>query len=129
MKIEHVAIWAKNIECLKNFYIKYFDAESNKKYVNSKKNFESYFLTFGSGTRIEIMQKPEIPESKNDVYKQSIGIIHFAFSLGSKEKVDQLTEKLKDDNIEILDGPRHTGDGYYETAFLDPEGNRIEITN
>ena len=75
------------------------------------------------------MQKPEIPESKNDIYKQFTGIIHIAFSLGSKEKVDQLTEQLKNDNIEILDGPRKTGDGYYEAVFLDPEGNRIEITN
>jgi lactoylglutathione lyase len=129
VKIEHVAIWAKDIERLKEFYIKYFNAELNKKYVNPKKNFESYFLSFDSGARIEIMQKPEIPESKNDPYKQFSGIVHIAFSLGLKEKVDMLTEQLKRDNIEILDGPRHTGDGYYETAFLDPEGNRIEITN
>ena len=129
MKIEHVAIWAKDLEKLKDFYIKYFNAESTNKYLNLKKNFESYFLRFDSGARIEIMHKPEIPESNNDIYKQSIGIIHIAFSLGSKENVDQLTDLLKNDNIEILDGPRYTGDGYYETAFLDPEGNRLEITD
>ena len=129
MKLEHVAIWAKNLEKLKVFYVKYFNAKSNSKYCNPTKNFESYFLTFESGARLEIMQKPEIPESKDDIYKQFTGIIHIAFSLGSKEKVDKLTELLKNDNIEILDGPRVTGDGYYETAFLDPEGNRIEITN
>jgi len=129
MKIDHVAIWAKDIEKLKGFYERYFNAKSNDKYINPKKNFESYFLSFESGARIEIMQKPEIPESTNDVYNQFIGIIHIAFSLGSKEKVDELTIRLKNDNIEILDGPRETGDGCYETAFLDPERNRIEITN
>ncbi len=129
MKLEHVAIWAKDLEKLKSFYEKYFNAKANNKYSNITKNFESYFLTFESGTRLEIMQKPEIPESKNDVYKQFTGIIHIAFSLESKERVDELTELLIKDGIEILDGPRVTGDGYYETAFLDPEGNRIEITN
>ena len=129
MKIDHVAIWTKDIEKLKSFYVKYFNAKTNNKYTNSKKIFESYFLSFESDTRIEIMQKPEIPDTKNNAYKQFTGIIHIAFSLGSKVKVDELTEQLKNDNIEILDGPRKTGDGYYETAFLDPEGNRIEITN
>jgi lactoylglutathione lyase len=129
MKIEHVAIWTKDIEKLKGFYEKYFNAKSTNKYTNPNKNFASYFLSFESGARIEIMQKPEIPESKNDVYEQFTGIIHIAFSLGSKAKVDLLTKQLRNDNIEILDGPRKTGDGYYETAFLDPEGNRVEITN
>ena len=42
--------------------------------------------------------------------------------------MDELTHRLRADGYEILDGPRTTGDGYYETAFLDTEGNRIEIT-
>ncbi|MCP4177539.1 MAG: glyoxalase [bacterium] len=127
MKIDHVAIWAKDIERLKSFYIKYFNAESNNKYINSKKNFESYFLSFESGARIELMQKPEIPDTKNDAYEQFVGIIHISFELESEKRVDELTERLKNDGIEILDGPRKTGAGSYETAFLDPEGNRIEI--
>ncbi len=129
MRIDHVAIWAKDIEKLKSFYEKHFNAKPSSKYTNPKKNFVSYFLNFESGSRIELMQKPEIPESKNNVYKQATGVIHIAFSLGTIEEVDELTERLKNDNVEILDGPRRTGDGYYETAFLDPEGNRIEITN
>lgn len=129
MKIDHIAIWTKNIENLKSFYEKYFNANSNNKYINSKKNFESYFLSFESGTRIELMQKPEIPDSKNDVYKQFMGIIHLSFELESEKHVDELTEQLKNDGMEILDGPRRTGDGSYETAFLDPEGNRVEIMN
>jgi len=129
MKIDHVAIWAKDIEKLKSFYEKYFNAKSNNRYTNPKNFFESYFLSFESGARIEIMQKPEIPDTKNDVYEQFIGITHISFYLNSEKEVDELTEKLKNDGIKIIDGPRKTGDGSYESAFLDPEGNRIEIMN
>ncbi len=56
------------------------------------------------------------------------GFIHVAFSVGSKEKVDELTAKLKDDGYEIVSGPRTTGDGYYESCVVAMEGNQIEIT-
>ncbi len=128
MKIEHIAIWAKDIEKLKNFYANYFQANVGLKYFNAKKNFESYFLNFDGGCRLEIMQMPDIPESKNDALKQFTGIIHFAISVESKEIVDTLTERLRNDGYEIVGQPRTTGDGYYESVVLDPEGNRIEIT-
>jgi len=128
MKIEHIAIWAKDIEKLKNFYANYFQATVGPKYFNTKKNFESYFLNFDSGCRLEIMQMPGIPESKNDALQQFTGIIHFAISVDSKEIVDKLTERLRNDGYEIVGEPRTTGDGYYESVVLDPEGNRIEIT-
>ena len=128
MKIEHIAIWAKDIEKLKNFYANYFQATVGLKYFNAKKNFESYFLNFDSGCRLEIMQMPGIPESKNDALQQFTGIIHFAISVDSKEIVDKLTERLRNDGYEIVGEPRTTGDGYYESVVLDPEGNRIEIT-
>lgn len=128
MRIEHVAIWTNDLERLKDFYKIYFKGVSGEKYINTAKNFESYFLTFESGSRLELMKMPTIPETKNDPLKQFTGIIHLAFSVGSKEKVDQLTEKLKLDGFSVLDGPRTTGDGYYESTVLDPDGNRIEIT-
>ena len=128
MRIEHVAIWTNDLERLKDFYKIYFKGVSGEKYINTAKNFESYFLTFESGSRLELMKMPTIPETKNDPMKQLTGIIHLAFSVGSKEKVDQLTEKLKLDGFSVLDGPRTTGDGYYESTVLDPDGNRIEIT-
>ena len=128
MKIEHIAIWAKDIVKLKNFYANYFQASVGLKYFNAKKNFESYFLNFDSGCRLEIMQMPGIPESKNDALQQFTGIIHFAISVDSKEIVDTLTERLRNDGYEIVGEPRTTGDGYYESVVLDPEGNRIEIT-
>lgn len=128
MKIEHIAIWAKDIEALKEFYIKYFGAVSNEKYINRKNVFSSYFLVFESGARLEIMQMPTIPDSVNDPYKQFTGFIHLAISVGSEDRVTSLTNELANDGYEILDGPRKTGDGYYESTVLDPEKNRLEIT-
>ncbi|MGC4022507.1 MAG: VOC family protein [Cyclobacteriaceae bacterium] len=126
MKIDHIAIWVKDLEKQRSFYEKFFKAKSSEKYVNELKNFHSYFLSFDSGARIELMHKPETPANKNE--GQSIGIIHFAISVGSKEKVDSLTQELRQAGFSVLDGPRTTGDGYYESVILDPESNRIEIT-
>lgn len=128
MKIEHIAIWTKQLERLKQFYVHYFDAKANDKYHNPSKNFSSYFLSFDDGCRLELMQMDGVPESKDDLYAQFTGLIHFAISVGSERAVDQLTERLVADGYEKLDGPRHTGDGYYESCVFDPDGNRLEIT-
>ena len=128
MKVEHIAIWAKDLEKLRQFYEKYFEARSNKKYTNSEKGFSSYFLNFDSGARLEIMQMSSIPETANDPYKQFSGLIHLAISVGSAEKVNSLTANLAENGYKVLDGPRKTGDGYYESTILDPENNRIEVT-
>ena len=128
MKIEHIAVWAKDIEGLKVFYETYFGAQSNDKYTNPAKGFSSYFLSFEAGARIEIMQMESVPDSSNDPYAQFTGLIHIAFSLGSEDNVDALTARLKEDGFEVLDGPRRTGDGYYESVVLDPENNRLELT-
>lgn len=128
MKIEHLAIWVKDLEKMKAFYEKYFDGKANDQYFNPKKNFRSYFLTFTSGCRLELMHKPEIPSNLNDAHLQNIGITHFAVSVGSKEKVDALTGRLRKDGFSIIGEPRTTGDGYYESVVFDPEKNRIEIT-
>ena len=128
MKVEHIAIWTKDIEGLRQFYEKYFDASSNEKYTNSEKGFSSYFLSFDSGTRLEIMQMSSVPKTANDPYKQFTGLIHIAISVGSAEKVDTLTANLAKNGYGVLDSPRETGDGYYESTVLDPENNRIEVT-
>ena len=128
MKIEHLAIWVKDLELMKSFYETYFDGTSGEKYNNSKKNFNSYFIAFSEGCRLEIMNKPEIPKNLNDAILEYLGIIHFAISVGSKEKVDRLTEQLRQDGYTIIGEPRTTGDGYYESVILDPENNRVEIT-
>lgn len=129
MKIEHVALWASDLEALRTFYQTYFGATANDKYVNSKTGFQSYFLTFASGARLELMQRPDIAQIARETPTQEfIGYAHLAMSLGSERAVDDLTARLVADGYQRLDGPRRTGDGYYESVILDPEGNRIEIT-
>lgn len=128
MKIEHVALWTHDLERLKDFYVGYFGAQSNDKYVNPRKGFESYFLSFETGARLEIMQMPSIPTSLNNIEQQFTGYIHIAYAVGSREAVDSLTERLRADSYRVVGEPRTTGDGYYESVVLDPDGNRIEIT-
>ena len=127
MKIEHLAIWVDDIELIRQFYIKYFNVACGEKYVNTKKNYTSYFLSFGeSKTRIELMHIPDIahtPISRG--YMK--GLAHFAISVGGKDAVNTLTEKLRGDGYTIAGEPRTTGDGYYESVVLDPEGNLVEI--
>lgn len=128
MKIEHIAIWTRDLERLRKFYGQYFGAVAGEKYVNPKKNFQSYFLSFESGARLEIMQMPGIPDSSNEINTQAIGLAHFAIDAGNRTAVNELTEKLRNDGFEVAGEPRTTGDGYYESVVLDPDGNRIEIT-
>ncbi len=125
MTIEHIAIWTNQLEKLKNFYCQYFGATSGEKYYNPKKQFTSYFLSFSSGARLELMHKPGLIATEES---PSVGLAHFAISLGSTEEVDRLTQELQQAGIHHVDGPRRTGDGYYESTFLDPDGNLIEIT-
>lgn len=128
MRIEHIAIWTSDLERLRYFYTSYFHATASEKYTNPHKQFESYFLSFDSGARLEIMRMPGIPASRNDPQAQFTGLIHLAISVGSNQQVDALAMRLQNDGYRVLDGPRTTGDGYYEAVVLDPDGNRLEIT-
>lgn len=127
MRIEHIAIWVEDLEIIKSFYTEYFNMTSSPKYVNNKKNFSSYFLAFEAGARIEIMHRPDILE-QNDPKGTTNGLTHFSISVGNKGKVDELTEQLRNKGFKIFGEPRTTGDGYYESVVLDPEGNHVEIT-
>jgi lactoylglutathione lyase len=129
MIIDHVAIWTTQLEQLKDFYIKYFDGRANEKYINKEKHFESYFITFDSGTRLELMQMPGIPENLNDrIGKQHLGIIHLSFGVRSMNEVTNKADQMEKDGFKILRGPRKTGDGYFEFETLDPDNNRIEVS-
>ena len=125
MKIEHIAIWVNDLEAMRTFYTQYFNGEANSLYHNKAKHFESYFITFESGVRLEIMRKKGIEDKPNP---NITGYAHLAFSVGSEENVNQLTKTLKEAGYPVLNGPRFTGDGYYESVISDPEGNQIEIT-
>ena len=127
MKIEHLAIWVEDLEKMRGFYTKYFGMQCSDKYINTQKGFSSYFLSFGSGTRIEIMNRADILLPKDEKGKV-LGLAHFSISVGSKEAVDKLTNLFKSEGVSIIGEPRTTGDGYYESVILDPERNQVEIT-
>jgi lactoylglutathione lyase len=129
MKIEHIAIWTKDLEIMKNFYCSFFNGRAGEKYTNPAKHFQSYFITFASGARLEIMQKPEIPENLNSADLQYIGINHLAFAVGDRGKVNKMTEMFRKEGYKVVSEPRVTGDGYYESVIFDPEQNRIELVS
>ena len=124
MHIEHIAIWTRDLERLRTFYETYFEGTAGDKYVNAAKQFESYFLTFASGARLEIMHAPDVtPPPENT----RAGYAHLALAAGSEPQVDALTARLRGDGYRVVSGPRRTGDGYYESCVLDPDGNHVEI--
>ena len=128
MQIEHLALWVQDLEAMKDFYLNYFDVVPGPKYTNATTQFVAYFIYFGEGkTRLELMTRPNIqPCAGKRGY--TMGLAHFAISVGGKDKVDALTERLRKDNFTIFSEPRTTGDGYYESVVLDPEGNYVEIS-
>ena len=126
MKIEHIAMYVNDLESARDFFVKYLDGTSNDGYHNTKTDFRSFFISFGDGARLELMTKPEIIDADKPLTRT--GYVHIAFSVGSREKVDELTERLRGDGYEVVSGPRTTGDGYYESCIVAIEGNQIEIT-
>jgi lactoylglutathione lyase len=126
MRIEHVAIWTRDLERLKFFYETYFEVIAGARYASTKRPFESCFLSFASGARVELMRLPDLADA--DHGRNIVGLAHLALSTGSREAVDTLTRRLRGDGYTVVDGPRVTGDGYYESVVLDPDGNGIELT-
>jgi len=127
-RIEHIALYTDDLEASRRFYCHYFGAKAGPMYVNETKGFASYFLRFGDGCRLEIMSLAGIGPDRNEAGGNHLGLAHFAISVGDEPAVDALTAQLADDGYTVLDGPRRTGDGYYESVVLDPGNNRIELT-
>ena len=125
MNFEHVALYVEDLEAMKAFYVRYFGATAANKYHNPRTGLQTYFLSFDEGARLEIMQRPEMsPRASGE---HPLGYTHISFKLGSGEDVDQLTRVLQESGCPLLNGPRMTGDGYYESLLSDPEGNLIEL--
>lgn len=128
ISIEHLAVWVNDLEAMRTFYQQHFGARANDLYHNQKKGFRSYFLTFpGGGPRLELMQRPDVPDELAPG-KEVRGFTHFAMALGSESAVEELTETLRAAGCTVVGEARTTGDGYYESVVLDPEGNRLELT-
>lgn len=126
MRIEHVAMYVNDLEAARDFFVAYLGGHSNDGYHNKTTDFRSYFVSFDDGARLELMTKPGMTDQDKPLVRT--GYVHIAFSVGSKEKVDELTDRLKSDGFEVVSGPRTTGDGYYESCVVVIEGNQIEIT-
>lgn len=126
MKIEHVAIYVNELEAARNFFTTYLGGKSNDGYHNPRTDFRSYFVSFDDGARLELMKKPGMEDLEKPLNRT--GYAHIAFSVGSKERVDELTEEMRTAGYEVVSGPRTTGDGYYESCIVAIEGNQIEIT-
>jgi lactoylglutathione lyase len=127
-RIEHIAIWTEDLDRLAAFYAGYFGARIGSVYANPAKGFESRFLSLDGGARIELMKSTQLLPVTAARGAQRMGLTHLAISVGSELHVDRLTQRLRQDGFEVLDGPRLTGDGYYESVVLDPDGNRVEVT-
>ncbi len=126
MKLDHLAMYVEDLEGAKEFFIRFFAAETNEEYYNPQTGLRTYFLSFSGGSRLEIMTRPGLfPGGQEQFFT---GYTHLAFSAGSRDRVDQLTKELAENGYEVLSGPRLTGDGYYESCICGPEGNQIEIT-
>ena len=126
MKIEHAELYVNDLEAARDFFVTYLGGKANSGYHNPKTDFRSYFISFDSGARLELMTKPGMTDPEKPLNRT--GYAHIAFSTGSREAVDELTEKLRSAGYEVVSGPRTTGDGYYESCIVVVEGNQIEIT-
>ena len=127
MRIDHTALFCRDLEQMRQFFIDYFDARSNEQYHNSRTGLRTYILSFTEGsTRLELMQRPDVQDA--DPSQPAIGYVHLSFAVGSRKGVDLLTRRLAADGYTVTSGPRTTGDGYYESSILGPEGIQIEVT-
>ena len=125
-RIEHVALWTEDLERLRRFYEQFLGGRASALYRNERTGFESYFLEFGDGPRLELMRMSEIAPRPGE--GRALGLVHIAFSLGAEAAVDDLTRRIEEAGYDVAHDPRRTGDGYYESVVLDPDGNRIELT-
>ena len=150
MRIDHAALFCRDLEQMRQFFIDYFDARSNEQYHNPRTGLRTYILSFTEGsTRLELMQRTEQREPSSslewpssdgriqsqrpdvqdaDPSQPAIGYVHLSFAVGSRKGVDLLTRRLAADGYTVTSGPRTTGDGYYESSILGPEGIQIELT-
>ena len=126
VRIDHVALWTRDLEGLRDFYMRHFGAESGPRYASRRQaGFTSYFLTLpGGGARLELMALPALGEA---VLGRAVGWAHLALAVGDSDAVDTLVARLVAAGVRLVSAARTTGDGYYEAVIADPDGNLVEI--
>lgn len=127
MKLDHIALWTKQIEVMVDFYEKYFDGKADEMYVDEEENISCCYIIFTEGSKLELIQGPDIYEREHKITDRVLGYTHLAFDVGSKEKVDEITEKIEKDGYQVEKRPAFIVEWFYESAIIDPEGNIIEI--
>lgn len=127
-RIHHLALWVADLDAVCGFYARVFGAQVGPRYENPVKGFRSNFLSFGPEAQLEVMASSRLVLAPQDAGSQRLGFTHLAISVGSDGAVDALAARLRAEGVPVVDGPRRTGDGYYECVLLDPEGNRVEVT-
>jgi lactoylglutathione lyase len=133
MKIEHLALWTRDLERLCEFYVRHFDCVASDRYTSTRRPFTSFFLRFPEGARLELMHVPDLAGAGNEEAEGACkrprgGLAHFALSTGSEGAVRETTERLRAAGVRVVGEPCWTGDGYFESVVLDPDDNTIEIT-
>jgi lactoylglutathione lyase len=126
VRLEHVAVWTHDLERLRAFYERYFGARAGAQYRSATRaGFASYFLTFpDGGSRLELMTAPGLAATAGAA---AIGYSHVALTVGSRADVEALTQRMRDDGVRVISGPRETGDAYFEAVVADPDGNEVEL--
>ncbi|MDO4244073.1 MAG: VOC family protein [Actinomyces sp.] len=129
--LDHAAIWVADLDGARDFYSHWFNGHANGLYENPVTGLRSHILHFcddgvpdGRRARLEIMTRPDVLASGGQA---GLGWAHVSFAVPGPADVDRLASDMAQAGIEVVDGPRLTGDGYYEAVVLDPEGNRVEI--
>lgn len=145
MHINHIALNVRNLEDATRFFCKYFGAKIDTNYHNPRTGLYSHFLSFPDGdVRLELMQwcepdsgtaVPSFTQKADDTTmpagntdSHATGYQHLSISVGSKERVDELTAQLAADGYPCVNGPRYTGEHLYESVIILHGGEELELT-
>ena len=124
--LNHIGIYTENLEQMESFFRTYCGlCESYEPYENPRTRFKSVKLRFNDGTVLELMNKPGL--AAPGAIDSTFGLAHISISLPSREAVDDMAQQLANDGYRVVDGPRMTGDGYYELKAYGPSGLVIEF--
>lgn len=123
-RIDHAALYVADLETARDFFVTWFGATANEGYHNPRTGLRTHFLSFEGDAKLEIMTRPGIERAREEGL---LGWAHVALDVGSPQAVDDLAARLTEAGFQVINGPRTTGDGYYEAVVLEPEGNEVEI--